>query len=309
MKEKLKLLLILMLCPQLTWAATCALGSVKATTGSLTLAVDPRIAVGEQLGVRVSKGFSNATLVVGCSGGTSPYRSATTLTPSTTVEGAYETGIAGVGVFISDLYRTGQYIPVTASLSAVSVTPWVSKDEIRMTFVKTGPITPGNTGNNVYVNYYLNSNIFASLTVSSLTVIQKSCLANVNSQNQDVHLGSPKRSEFNGVGSVATSSERNFTIFLQCEADNIPVQVTFDPVTTSSGDGMLSINDDIDSATGVAVEILDANRVPLSFATAKTYHNASEKTIEIPLYARYRQTGTLTPGTANAAMTFTITQN
>lgn len=87
------------------------------------------------------------------------------------------------------------------------------------------------------------------------------------------------------------------------------MQVTFDPVGNSAGDGLLPVNADTDSATGVAVEVLDANRTPLSFATAKTYHNASEQTIEIPLIARYKQTGTVTPGTANAAMTFTITQN
>jgi len=282
--------------------------SVKGTTGAITLAIDPRVSIGDTLGYRYSKGYTGQILVVGCTG-SSPYRSASTLTASTTVEGAYETGISGVGVIIGDLYKAGMKVPYSVSLSPNALTPWTSQNDVRLTFVKTGPITPGKSGSKVYSNFYLNSSIFSSLTISSLTVIQKSCLADVNSQNQIVDLGSPKRSEFSGPGSTAASSERNFSIKLQCEADNIPVQVTFDPVGTSAGDGLLPVNAEIDSATGVAVEVLDANRTPLSFATAKTYHNASEKTIEIPLIARYKQTGTVTPGTANAAMTFTITQN
>jgi len=282
--------------------------SVKGTTGAITLAIDPRVSIGDTLGYRYSKGYTGQILVVGCTG-SSPYRSASTLTASTTVEGAYETGISGVGVIIGDLYKAGMKVPYSVSLSPNALTPWTSQNDVRLTFVKTGPITPGKSGSKVYSNFYLNSSIFSSLTISSLTVIQKSCLADVNSQNQIVDLGSPKRSEFSGPGSTAASSERNFSIKLQCEADNIPVQVTFDPVGTSTGDGLLPVNAEIDSATGVAVEVLDAKRTPLSFATAKTYHNASEKTIEIPLIARYKQTGTVTPGTANAAMTFTITQN
>ncbi|MEM6160129.1 fimbrial protein [Erwinia sp. P6884] len=306
---QLQFLFILLSLSSVCHAGSCMMGtSVKATTGALNLAIDPGVAIGDILGYRYSKGFAGQTLVLGCTG-SSPYRSASLLTASTTVAGAYETGIPGVGVIIGDLYKTGMTVPYTTSLGPGALTPWTTRDEVRLTFVKTGPVTPGTSGNKVYGNFYLNSSVFATLTVSSLTVIQKSCLADVNSKNQIVDLGSPNRSEFSGVGSTAVSSERNFSVIMQCEADNIPVQVTFDPVGTSQGEGQLPLTTDNNSASGVAVEILDINRVPLTFATAKTYHNSAERKIEIPLIARYKQTGSITPGTANAAMTFTITQN
>ncbi|MDN4627786.1 MULTISPECIES: fimbrial protein [Erwinia] len=305
----IKYLPLILMLPFYSHAASCVLGGKpKATTGALTLAVDPNVTIGEQLGIRFSKGFYGQTLVVGCTG-TSPYRSASLLTASTTVDGAYETGIPGVGVMIGDLYKPGQNIPYMTSLSQNLLTPWINKSEVKLTFVKTGPITPGTTGSKVYSNYYLNSESFATLTVNSLTIIQKSCLADTSSKNQTVNLGSPTRSEFNGVGSTATSSERNFSVILQCESDNIPVQVTFEPVGSSDGEGMLTINDENDAASGVAVEVMDKNRTPLSFTTATTYHSAAEQRIEIPLIAHYKQTGEIAPGAANAAMTFTITQN
>ncbi len=282
--------------------------AIKATTGAPVIAVDPRISAGGTLAIRYSKGFTGKTLVVGCTG-SSPYRSASILTASITVEGAYKTGITGVEVIIGDLHKPAMSVPYTISLSPNTLTPWTNQSEVRLTFVKTGAITPGSTGSKLYSNYYLNSSVFSTLTVNSLSVLQKSCLADVNSQNRTVNLGSPNRSEYSGTGSTAPSSERNFTVALQCEADNIPVQVTFDPTGTSSGDGMLAISEETNSASGVSVEVLDINRTPLAFATATSYHSVAERTIESPLTARYKQTGDITPGTANALMTFTVNQN
>ncbi|WP_380182958.1 fimbrial protein [Kalamiella sp. sgz302252] len=306
---KMKVLLIIFLLPSISYAGNCIMGTTpNVTTGALELAIDPRVNVGDILGYRYSKGLTGQMLVVTCTG-SSPYRAVPLLTASTTVEGAYETDIAGVGVFISDIYKPAMTLPYTTSLSPNVLTPWLNQNEVRLTFVKTGPITPGTAGSKTIASFYLNSQVFASIKMNSMKVTQKSCLADVNSQNKIVDLGSPVRSEFSGIGSVAASSERNFSVLLQCQADNIPVQVTFDPVGDVSGDGLLAISSETNSATGVAVEVLDASRTPLSFATAKTYHNASERTIEIPLVARYKQTGTIGTGTANAAMTFTITQN
>ncbi|MDN8542202.1 fimbrial protein [Erwinia sp. DT-104] len=306
---KVRIIFLLLSLPSFSCVGSCVMGStVKASTGALTLAVDPRVNIGEQIGIRYGKGFAGQTFTVICTGST-PYRSASLLTASTTVAGAYETGIAGVGVIISDLYKAGVNVPLNTSVSPNSLTPWVNQNEVKLTFVKTGPITPSAIGSKVYANFYLNGGAFATLTVNSLAIIQKSCLADVNSQNQTVNLGSPNRSEFSGVGSTAASSERNFSVILQCEADNIPVQVTFNPVGNSSADGLLEIDADAEAAAGVGIEVLDSSRTPLTFAAAKTYHAAAEKSIEIPLIARYKQTGEISPGKANAAMTFTITQN
>ncbi|MBV4368511.1 type 1 fimbrial protein [Erwiniaceae bacterium CMYE1] len=306
---KIKLLLLLLSFSTLTHAGSCLMGAyIKGTTGIIKLSIDPRVAVGEVLAYRYSKSFAGKTLAIACTG-SSPYRSSSVLTASTTVADAYETGIPGVGVIIGDLYKNGMGLPYSTSLSASFLTPWTNQNEVRLTFVKTGAITPGTVGSKLYANFYLNSKVFANLTVNSLTVVQKSCLADVNSQLQTINLGSPNRNEFTGIGSTSASSERNFSVILQCEANDTPVQVTFDAVGSTAGTGMLAINNDTGAATGIAVEVLDENRTPIRFGTATTKHAHAEQRIEIPLTARYKQTGTIKPGTADAAMTFTITQN
>ncbi|WP_324251203.1 fimbrial protein, partial [Klebsiella pneumoniae] len=64
-----------------------------------------------------------------------------------------------------------------------------------------------------------------------------------------------------------------------------------------------------DAASGIAIEILNAaDRSKLVFSSEKKYHTASESSIEIPLIAHYKRTGTVKAGTANAAMTFVINQ-
>ena len=59
--------------------------------------------------------------------------------------------------------------------------------------------------------------------------------------------------------------------------DNIPVQVTFEAAGNSPGVGMIAIADGSDAAKGVAVEVLDENRNPLTFSRPINYHTAAEK--------------------------------
>ncbi|WP_259273686.1 fimbrial protein, partial [Klebsiella pneumoniae] len=90
----------------------------------------------------------------------------------------------------------------------------------------------------------------------------------------------------------------------------IPVYVSFEPSTGSTGNGMLNLDtSNADAASGIAIEILNAaDRSKLVFSSEKKYHTASESSIEIPLIAHYKRTGTVKAGTANAAMTFVINQ-
>ncbi|TQI78153.1 type 1 fimbria pilin [Serratia fonticola] len=291
--------------------AGCGLIPQTVRTGLMTLAVDPRIEIGQELVVRTNGDLVGKTLTTICSGSTN-YRSLSLLTASTTVPGAYETGIAGVGVIFSDLWSgPSRNIPYTTNISPNPITAWKVTENLRFTFVKTGPInTGGSIGNTLVARFTLDSSSVADVYFAGLKVIQKSCLVSLNSRSQTVDLGSPRRSEFNGPGSSAASSERNFNIELECQNDNIPIQISFDPVGTTPGNGMINIPTETGAATGVVVEVLDSNRTPIKFATPTMYHSAGELNVSIPMFARYKQTGNnITPGTANAAMTFTITQN
>ncbi|HCR3023301.1 MULTISPECIES: fimbrial protein [Serratia] len=290
------------------YAGTCTTNAKTARMGLLTLAVDPRIEVGEQLAVRTENSINGTTFSFLCSGSVA-YRSMSPLTPSA-LPGVFETGIEGVGVTISDLWQSNKNVPVNTAISPNLLTPWINRNDVRLTFIKTGPIkTGGDMGGKIIARYYLDSTSILDLSISGMKVIQKSCLVDLNYKNQTVNLGSPKRSEFNGVGSTAASSERNFSVVLQCQEDNIPVQVTFEAAGNSPGVGMIDIADGADAAKGVAVEVLDENRNPLTFSRPINYHTAAEKEIRIPLMARYKQTGAISPGQADAVMTFTITQN
>ncbi|WP_165454173.1 fimbrial protein, partial [Klebsiella variicola] len=121
-------------------------------------------------------------------------------------------------------------------------------------------------------------------------------------------LGKPLASSFTSIGS--TSPDVNFSVKLKCQEDNIPVYVSFEPSTGSTGNGMLNLDtSNADAASGIAIEILNAaDRSKLVFSSEKKYHTASESSIEIPLIAHYKRTGTVKAGTANAAMTFVINQ-
>lgn len=292
------------------YAATCILNPQSVKIPLMTLAVDPNADVGEELVVRSNSGLVNKTLVVGCTGGSSAYRSTSPLTPSTTYPGAYETGITGLGIIIGDLWNPGRTVEYSETIAPGPLTPWTIHNNVRLRFVKIGPIASGGSvGAKVVARYTLNGKPVADLTITGIRVIKKSCLVDVHSRRQTVNLGSPPKSEFSGVGSVANSSERPFKIKINCENDNIPVQLSFDALGTSPGVGMIDIQQQDQAAEGVAVEVLDSNRQPIKWGEEKTYHSKGEADITLSMIAHYKQTGAIKAGKANAAMTFTITQN
>ena len=62
---------------------------------------------------------------------------------------------------------------------------------------------------------------------------------------------------FTSIGS--TSPDVNFSVKLKCQEDNIPVYVSFEPSTGSTGNGMLNLDtSNADAASGIAIEILNA---------------------------------------------------
>ncbi len=292
-----------------SYAADCAFGKLSVRNGPMTLAIDPNADIGEVLAQRNNNDLVGKGLVLGCLS-TSKYRSDSPLTPSITYPGAFETGIVGVGVLISDIWNPAKILPYSDTIQPNSLSPWINSNNIRLRFVKTGPISSGSSvGPQVVARYFLDGKVLAELTLAGITVIQKSCLVDVNSRHQTVNLGNPPKSEFNGIGSVARSSERSFNIKINCESDDIPIDISFDAVGTSPGPGMINIRQQEQAASGVVVEVLDKNHVPILFGEEKTYHSKREMNIDIPMTAHYKKTGEIKTGKADAAMTFTLTQN
>ncbi|MFG1173947.1 fimbrial protein [Erwiniaceae bacterium CAU 1747] len=290
--------------------AGCLFGKQSVRNGPITLAIDPNAEVGEELAQRNNNELVGKMMVITCTTN-SNYSSSSPLTPSTTYPGAFETGIPGVGVLISDLWNPAKMLPQKVSgLTPSDLTTWTNNDNIRLRFVKTGPIANGSSvGSQVVARFSLDNKPMAELTLARITVIQKSCLVDVHSRRQTIDLGNPPKSEFNGIGSVARSSERSFNIKINCESDDIPIDISFDAVGTSPGPGMINIRQQEQAASGVVVEVLDKNHVPILFGEEKTYHSKREMNIDIPMTAHYKKTGEIKTGKADAAMTFTLTQN
>lgn len=128
--------------------------------------------------------------------------------------------------------------------------------------------------------------------------------------NVTVNLGNHRASAFGAVGS--TTAAADFTIELRnCPAGMRRITYQIDPATPvvpGTGNSVVALNA-ASTATGVGVQLLDAAGAPLALASQRTV-GASGGTYTIPLKARYYKTApTVGGGSANSAMTFTISYN
>ena len=157
-------------------------------------------------------------------------------------------------------------------------------------------------------------NYVAANLRSYVNVKDETCTVAGNA-NQEVPLGSYTASKISGLGSAIgqTSSAIPFTIKLNCEAllsGTFDVMMQFNGNTVSglSDSGVVALNS-VSTASGVGVQILNSDQQPIALATpfAVASYPLSNALVTVPLYARYYQTAsTVTPGTANAVATYTI---
>ena len=128
--------------------------------------------------------------------------------------------------------------------------------------------------------------------------------------NVTVNLGNHAPTEFGGVGS--TTAAIPFTIELRnCPAGMRRIAYQVDPATAvvpGTGNSVVALSAG-SMATGVGVQLLDGTGAPLAVASQQTVGD-SGGSYSIALRARYYKTAaTVTGGSANSAMTFTITYN
>ncbi|WP_330983310.1 MULTISPECIES: fimbrial protein [Enterobacterales] len=251
---------------------------------------------------------------IACLSGSAQYKSEMTNKTVTGVNAdgnIFETGIPGVGIQISDLMMSNRKVPNKGALSPNDLLPaWSTSGRIRVDFIKTGPISQGYIRGGKVAEYKVDDYTVASIEVKgNQSWVIKSCTIDSADRNKTVQLGNYRASDFSSVGS--TTVDKYFSLTLNCQQDSTPVYLSFEPTTGSSGDGILTLDKSgTDSASGIAIEILNkSDRTPLVFNNAIKYHSGSEKKIEISYIAHYKKiNSTVSPGTANAAMTFTIDQ-
>ncbi|HDG7813346.1 TPA: fimbrial protein [Klebsiella quasipneumoniae] len=222
----------------------------------------------------------------------------------------YQSGIPGIGLQISDLLRRTNMVPYENTIRYQDLMPWETTGRTTVYFIKTGPISTGTTLNGIVAEYSLDKKTVATVALSAnIAWLKKSCTVEPSKRNQTVIMPSTSSTLFGAIGSVGPQKE--FSVSLVCEEDTSPVYVTFEATTGSSGDGILNIDNSVSgAASGVAIEILNKGDLsPLKFLTEVEYHKNKETSISIPFIARYKKIAdAVSPGVANAAMTFTINQ-
>lgn len=244
------------------------------------------------------------------SGAQRPYRSAMGAAYSTVVGSnsrgdIYSTGIEGLGIQVSDLYQPNKGVGNLAYPTAPQTMSFSSTGYTRIDFIKVGPIGSGDLKNGTIATYTMDGVKVMEVTMLGSRFKYKSCTID-GQYNRTIPLGSHKNTDIKD-----TSPDVPFEMKLKCQADAVPVYVQFDALNGSSGTGLLTIDQsDAKPATGVAVEILDANtNTPLQLGKEVEYHKNLETAISIPLIARYKKIASvITPGPANAGMTITISE-
>ncbi|GLR11076.1 hypothetical protein COO59_15165 [Mixta theicola] len=294
------------------WAAGCDIGVPKTQRLILSdLIVDPNLPPGSLLD---SKIINVAGWMAQSCTGSVQYQSTMAGSwsrPSAIMPGVYDTDVPGVGVKITDYRFSDSFVPLAATLTPGDDTPMLGSD-IQLLFYRTGDITPGSFSGGEVARFSLpdsNGNLtnVLSLQMVSGAVRIKSCYA--KTPHLTVQLGSISRSAFGSYGSTVAPTA--FNIELLCQGD-LPVNVSFSSAssTPSPEPGIVPIDNVPGAATGVAIKIMYRDGSPLYFDTPRTYHNAGERELTIPLLAAYTPIGNnVTSGTARAAITFTITQN
>jgi major type 1 subunit fimbrin (pilin) len=201
----------------------------------------------------------------------------------------------------------------------ITVTGGVS---LHLALVKTGPITPGvvastpmaeagwtsasPTPPNTPIVHH--TNILKQFVQTPTTINVAAC----ETPNVSVNMGRHMRAQFSGVGYTTPTVAFDVSINA-CPAGILTtIQYQFIPVNAviDANNGLLAL-DSTSTAAGIALQLKDGNDAPLKFNTPYTlagYSKAAGGSYKVPLKAAYRQTApTITPGSANAALTFTMT--
>ncbi|NDJ57535.1 type 1 fimbrial protein [Enterobacteriaceae bacterium 4M9] len=145
------------------------------------------------------------------------------------------------------------------------------------------------------------------VTININGIISESgCELDSRSKSFTVTLGDVVSTSLRGRG--ATSTAIPFSLFLiNCNSLAHAVVVTFNGTPDATDDRLLKIFDEEGSASGVGIEILDHNNQAIAInSPAESHPLIPNADAQLQFYARYKSTGAVTAGPANAVATFTL---
>ncbi|MGL4486610.1 MAG: fimbrial protein [Yersinia sp. (in: enterobacteria)] len=242
----------------------------------------------------------------------------TGLTTFTTIGGkqVYDTGLAGVGVYIYATRGDGTVMgpfPVIQTFNG-PVTSGTTGPRLEIQLIKTATVVNGGTLNlaTIYREYATSSTTSAqfnmtTVNLNNVTIVTGGCSVATQSLSIPVSLGLTPQTDFTGVGTTSQSIPFNIDL-IDCSA-NSNVKVTFSDTSGSPSPGIpgvLALTSG--GATGVGIQLLNATDTPIPLDIPFDVGQTVGTTFSIPLKARYYQTGTtMTTGPANSTANFTMT--
>lgn len=244
-----------------------------------------------------------------------------------TGDNVYPTQVTGVGIRV---WREGgsvrTYYPHDLLLSGGWYGQWYDLEGGRfiVELVKTAPTTGSGpiANNGRFTTYYVAGDpgrpiLTSTFKGSGTTIVPPTCEVDAGTRNIAVEFGQVPRSRFTGVGSRAGS--RDFAIRLSCQGSNVSghqsdISVRLDSSSAlPSMPGVIAVAPGADAATAIGVEVVrvgNAAETPVQFGQGLPLGRTrpGSQTFELPLRARYIQTGAgpVRPGVARATATFTI---
>ena len=143
-------------------------------------------------------------------------------------------------------------------------------------------------------------------------IIDSACqVVNEISNPLNVQLGKISKTVFTGAGSTGTLTK--FDIQLKdCPETVTSAAINFGGTPDADNHSTLALTPDADTATGVAIQLVDASAQPVSlYSPTRQYPLASGTAVNnLEFGARYIQTQTaVTAGLANSVSTFTVIYN
>ncbi|MGJ3354852.1 fimbrial protein [Providencia sp. Je.9.19] len=224
------------------------------------------------------------------------------------------TNIAGIGISVSTA-AIGSFNSTFGPSNPGSYAWGISDTVWHITIKKTGQVTTSDsirsgmiarlTQTNTTPNstWYLTA---LNMPANAIKINVLSCSLKSNQSTYNVNMGDWYDTQFNNIGD--TSDMVNIPITLTCKAGtNIKTTITSSGGYVDAATGKLALSS-INKATGVAIQLLDKNNLPIKLNTKNSLQNSvPEGDYMFDWKARYIKTeNQITPGTANATATVNI---
>ncbi|MGN6790088.1 MAG: fimbrial protein [Rhodanobacteraceae bacterium] len=194
---------------------------------------------------------------------------------------------------------------------------------VTLQLVATGPVAPGSTlpggqlaqwivqlcnfHNNACRGNQLTSSPVLAFSTSGITFVPPAC--SIITDPTVVTLPTVYASAFTSTGS--TTGLTPFNVQLNCPSSAAGASLAITLATSSpvaGATGVIANTAGGGYAQNVGVQVLDSNGNPIPFGTAISAGTVTAGNINVPLNARYYQTGaSVTAGQVNATATYTIT--